>query len=260
MSDFIADIIVIAGTYDARQIISRLSQNNIKVAATVTTSFGRELIDRDSNVRVYEKVLSKEEMNEFILKSQVKCLIDASHPYAEVVSLNAMDLCKNANISYLRFERKVSKANSKKILYAKDYNEAAHIAKELPGNILLTTGSKTLDIFLKMGEDFVKRLYVRILPDSKVIAKCEEAGLSKGNIIAMKGPFSEEFNIDMLKHIDAKIMVTKDSGDIGGTDEKINAALKLDVITILIERPQINYEMKVSDIEEVVKWTKKMLE
>lgn len=33
----------------------------------------------------------------------------------------------------------------------------------------------------------------------------------------MEGPFSEELNYAMLKHVDAEYLVTKDSGSAGGS-------------------------------------------
>ena len=49
----------------------------------------------------------------------------------------------------------------------------------------------------------------------------------RGNIwFAMQGPYSEELNLAMLKHINAAYFVTKESGGAGGFEEKKKAAQK----------------------------------
>ena len=53
----------------------------------------------------------------------------------------------------------------------------------------------------------------------------------------MQGPFTVELNQALLKQINAKYMVTKDSGSNGGLDEKLEAAKKANAIPIVIGRP-----------------------
>ena len=53
----------------------------------------------------------------------------------------------------------------------------------------------------------------------------------------MQGPFSREFNIAMLRQIGAAWLVTKESGAVGGQDDKIEAALEAGAVPVVIERP-----------------------
>ncbi|MEG0712943.1 MAG: precorrin-6A/cobalt-precorrin-6A reductase, partial [Niameybacter sp.] len=52
-----------------------------------------------------------------------------------------------------------------------------------------------------------------------------------------QGPFSLEMNTALLKHVQAKYLVTKDAGDLGGMRDKMQAALDLGVEIICLERP-----------------------
>lgn len=54
-----------------------------------------------------------------------------------------------------------------------------------------------------------------------------------------------------------KHMVTKDSGDVGGTREKIQAAQESGVEVILVERPRIEYGNEFNEIEELVDYINK---
>lgn len=245
------EVLVIAGTADARQIIGRLSERNIKVAATVTTQFGSELLGSSRNVEVFEGKLDSKGMVQLISKMGIRCIIDASHPFALQASVNAIDASRQSGIPYLRFERSRTDTGGMELIKAKSFEEAAEIAVRIEGNILLTTGSNTIEIFTERISDYKDRLFARVLPDSKVILRCEKAGLSANNIFALKGPFTEGMNIEILKHCKARAMVTKDSGETGGTNEKLSAAFKLGVKVILVERPDIDYIQGVSSFEEV---------
>jgi len=54
----------------------------------------------------------------------------------------------------------------------------------------------------------------------------------------MQGPFSYEMNVAMLKQFNCSYLVTKNTGSVGGLDEKILAAQATDTKVILIDRPQ----------------------
>lgn len=251
-------VMLIAGTADAKEIIKRLLKTGANVVATVTTSYGKELLEEVKGLETIQGKMDSSEMLEFIDKHDIDCLVDASHPYAREASINAINAGREAKIPYIRFEREGIKLDSVNIIKVKDFKAAAIECSNFGGNILLATGSNNLNVFVEEIKDFKTRLFVRILPDSRMVQKCEEAGLTAGNIIAVKGPFSLEMNIEVLKHCKASVMVTKESGETGGTGEKLEAAKKLGIPVILIERPQIEYETKVSTVEEILEYVEKL--
>lgn len=253
------NIIVVAGTADARQVVEELSRLDVQVVATVTTSLGGHLLKQYEKVEVREGKLASEDMAKLIREKQAPCLVDASHPFAREASLNAIRACNEAGIVYLRFEREETEVGTCEVIRVKDYEEAVKALEGFDGNIFLTTGSNRLEAFVNMG-GFPERVFARVLPDSKVLAKCEALGLNARNILAMKGPFSEAMNIEMLKYCNASVLLTKDSGSTGGNDEKINAAGKLGIPVVMIERPEVEYGKKVGTVKEVVEFVKYILE
>ncbi|MBR3038905.1 MAG: precorrin-6Y C5,15-methyltransferase (decarboxylating) subunit CbiT, partial [Clostridia bacterium] len=62
-------------------------------------------------------------------------------------------------------------------------------------------------------------------------------GFSGKHLICMQGPFSEELNEATIRAIDAKILVTKDTGASGGFAEKIRAAKNCGATPVVIRRP-----------------------
>jgi len=84
---------------------------------------------------------------------------------------------------------------------------------------------------------FAERVYARVLPMDDSLRLCREVGLKPAHILAMQGPFSLELNTAMLRSVNAKYMVTKESGTAGGFEEKQAAAREAGVQLVVIGRP-----------------------
>ncbi|MCX7746406.1 MAG: precorrin-6A reductase [Clostridia bacterium] len=250
-------VLVIGGTSDARELILEILELNMEVIATVTTPFGAELLKERKGLTVLTGKLDAFHMENLIRDSGSKCVVDASHPYAAYVSENTIAAAKGAEVPYIRYERPGSDNGDLDVLRVLSFEEAAEKVKHMKGNLFLTIGSNHIPLFVTRISDYRERLFVRVLPDSKVIGKCEELGLTAGNIFAAKGPFSERMNMEMLKHCNAKVLVTKDSGDTGGTMEKISAAKKLGVKVVLVHRPDVEYSNLAGSFEEVIDFLRK---
>ena len=93
----------------------------------------------------------------------------------------------------------------------------------------------------------------RILPTAEVLTQCESLGLSPKQIIAMQGAFSTELNVELFKHANAEVIVTKNSGQIGGADTKLEAAKILNLPVVMIDKPKIFYPNLATTFDDVLK-------
>ena len=200
-------------------------------------------------------------------------VIDATHPYAAVVSENILTACAAAGVRCIRVEREDSGAgehgteSAQKALPERESTGAGGKASASEGatlhwvesieeaaawleqpdrssseaaqrpNILITTGSKELTPYTQIP-DFAARCYVRALPTVEALEKCQALGFRREHLILMQGPFSEEMNVAQLRYADAGYLVTKASGETGGFPEKCEAALALGVEVVCIGRPK----------------------
>ena len=78
---------------------------------------------------------------------------------------------------------------------------------------------------------------IRDSPLPGAITKCIDAGFSPSHVIGMQGPFTRELNEAMLRQVGAQWLVTKDSGTVGGTAEKIASAHDVGARCIVVARP-----------------------
>ena len=133
-------------------------------------------------------------MTALIQKHGMTCVIDASHPYAEEASKTAMAAAKTCGIPYIRYERPKEEFVSPLITEVEDYEEAAKLAQTHKGTIMLTTGSKTLEVFTKYLLQDDIRLICRMLPNLENMEKCNRLGVKQKDIVAIQDPISESLN------------------------------------------------------------------
>lgn len=246
-------VLVIAGTTDAKTVIERLLENKHDTAVTVTTRLGAGMLDEFKNLEIYQGKLNKDHITHLIRTLKPTCLIDASNPFSSEITRNAINVCKFEDLPYIRYERERLKyEDDPDITVVKNYGEACNVLINYEGNILLTLGSNKIEVFKKIP-DYSRRVYLRVLPDWKVLSKCESLGFSPKNIIAIKGPYNEALNIELFKYCQAEVLVTKESGNMGGVVDKINAAKKLGMKIILVDRIEEQCSYKFSSVVELLK-------
>ena len=228
-------ICVFAGTTEGRELVEFLSTQPVSVTACVATDYGETLLSPKENLTISAQRLTVIEMEELFGREQFNLVVDATHPYASVVTENIAAACKATGTEYLRLQRSGAVAPENAV-FAADIAEAVSYLNSVEGNLLLTTGSKELHKFTSI-KGFADRVYARVLPMEESLHLCESAGLKPAHILAMQGPFSKEMNVAMLKSVDAKFLVTKDSGSKGGFEEKQAAAREAGAKLVVIGRP-----------------------
>jgi precorrin-6A/cobalt-precorrin-6A reductase len=247
-------ILVLAGTSDARELAQKISEAGYPLLTTVVTESAAASIEA-VKLPVHIGRLTAQEMQNLIAEQGIRLLVDATHPFAEEASKNAMEAAQSSQVPYIRFERESQVyAQQPLITNVDDYAQAAEAAAQKGGVIMLTTGSKTLQIFAKrlLGQPDTT-LIARMLPRKDNMEKCEELGIEQKYIVAMQGPFSKELNKALYQQYNVTLMITKESGKVGAVDEKLEAALELGIETIVIGRPEIAYGTVFSDFGSVIK-------
>ena len=228
-------ICVFAGTTEGRKLVEFLSSQPVAVTACVATEYGETLLTPSENLTVSAHRLTEKEMERMLREEAFDLVVDATHPYAAVVTENIAAACAAAGIQYLRLLRE-GNAVPEGAVYVPDISHAVAFLNGTEGNILLTTGSKELSLYTKI-EDFPRRAYARVLPMDASLASCQAAGLAPAHIIAMQGPFSKELNVALLRAVHARYLVTKEGGDTGGFAEKAAAAEEAGATLVVVGRP-----------------------
>jgi precorrin-6A/cobalt-precorrin-6A reductase len=253
------DLLVIAGTSDARLVIEALVQKGARVLASVATEWGADLL-ADSGAVVVSGRRNTDAFIALMEQYNILRVLDCSHPYAVEVSKNVRQACKTLRLVYKRFDRSSELVGDQAVIRVSNREEAAQVVtsrldRHAPeAKIFLTTGSKDLAFY---AEAFDKdRLIARVIPTNRSLELCFDAGIRPDHIVAMQGPFNEELNVALFRHYRTGIVITKDSGAPGGYLEKITAAHKVGADCVVIARPseETGEDEHMTKIEEVLRW------
>lgn len=254
-------ILMLAGTSDARELALLIKAAGYSLLTSVVTDNAAKSLE-EAGLPVRTGRLAEAELAELVRTGGFTMIVDASHPFAEEASRNAMAAAIQSGVPYIRYEREsISYHNHPKIIFVDDYEQAAQVAAQKQGVIMLTTGSKTLKVFAdKLLGLPNTTLVARMLPRKDNMEKCEELGIEQKNIVAIQGPFTKELNTALYKQYNVTLMITKESGKAGAVDEKLQAALELGIETIMIGRPGLEYGIQHSDYAGVLQSMDQLLQ
>lgn len=228
-------IVIFGGTAEGRKLVEAAPSGDLKLHICVATEYGASLLPERENVMIHQGAMEENEMEAFLAETAPSYCLDATHPYAALVTKNVQKACLKLKIPYIRVFRE--EGNSGDFVSVESVAAAAEFLKGVSGNIFLTTGSKELDKYTVIP-DYKTRCFARVLPSVEVLEKCNTLGFFGRNLIAMQGPFSEEINYAMLRQTESEWMVTKNSGREGGYQEKCEAAIRAGVKIVVVERPE----------------------
>lgn len=233
---------IIGGTVETGELITRIG-SRMKVTVTVATDTGEELLNYDD---VVVGRMTGSEMEQFVQDRRVERIVDMSHPYAVDVSANARQTAARLKIPYLRYVRKAALAGDG--LWFQSLDECVSFIETVEGTVFFTTGSKYIQAFQRVRKQ--NRFVYRVLPVEESISLCRENGVTVKDIVAMLGPFSKEMNRVIFKSYRADLVVMKDSGAGSGMQEKLDACADLNILPVIIGRPE---EEGFTTIDEIVK-------
>ena len=226
---------ILGGTTEGRLLAEFFNESDVKADLYIATDYGEQFVKESGNVNVHRKRLDKEQMIDLFREKNYDFVIDATHPFAKIVSQNAKESAEYCSLKYYRIVRET--AINDGCTYFDRVEDIVSYLNGTEGNILLTTGSKDLDKFTAIN-NYQERIFLRILPMANSLKRALELDFTNKNIICMQGPFSEELNAAMINSIGAKFVVTKESAASGGFEEKVNACLKTGTECLVLKKPE----------------------
>lgn len=251
-------ILIFAGTTEGRTLMEKMKHFPVELFVSVATEYGKECLMQTTdimkdktgyhgkvqagNIHVIAGRMTKEEMAEYIKDQEIDAVIDATHPFATEVTKNIKEACEQRKTPYYRVLRRQDDPErtddaGNDVVYVSSVSEGVAWLKQTEGNILITTGSKELFKYKEIP-DYRERCFARVLSTKEAVEESVRTGFEGSHLIAMQGPYSFEMNVALLRHVNASYMITKESGSVGGFEEKARAAMELGVTLIVVERPK----------------------
>lgn len=234
---------MLGGTAEARELADALHER----AITVTTSLaGRVARPRlpSGEVRV-GGFGGPEALADWLREHKVRSVVDATHPFAERISLSTVTACAAANVPLLRLERPGWIARpGDRWTWVDDLDGAAAAIGSHHARVLLTTGRQGLSAFSDIDRAWF--LIRCIDPPQPPLPR-------QHDVILDRGPYTVAGELELIDRYQIDLVVTKDSGG-GLTVAKLDAARERRLPVIVVRRPARPSAETVTDVADAVAW------
>ena len=273
---------LIGGTSESSHLAVAIAQAGFACTISVTTETARSLYPDLPLLRVWVGRLDLAGMGQFLLAQNIVAVLDASHPYAVEVSRNAIAICSQFNLPYLRFQRPslVQKCKDElsplpitnyqfpitnfqfpitnyQLIHLDSFNTLV-TGNYLQGQrVLLTVGYQVLPLFRSWQAKAT--LFARLLPASNSIEAALAAGFTADKLFAMRPPIPADIEKALWQYWQISMVVTKASGKAGGEDIKRRLAAELGISLVIIDAPVVDYPQVTSDVGEAIEFCRKYL-
>ncbi|MEM0906948.1 MAG: cobalt-precorrin-6A reductase [Pseudomonadota bacterium] len=216
-------VLLLGGTEEARHLQREMLAAGHEVVLSLA---GRTRSARQSGARVggFGGVIP---MANAIRRGGFCVLIDATHPFAAIISPNAKRAARMASVPYLRLERPAWTAQEGD--HWQNVVSLADAAAAIPPSTraFLTVGAGGI-------APFVQRRDVQFVV--RAIEPPHLAGRSDVKVIRARGPFATADERALFQNEAITVLVTKNAGGTA-TRAKLAAARELGVNVIMIARP-----------------------
>ena len=231
-------ILILGGTTEGRIAAETLEEAGKEFYYSTKTE-GQEVILRHG-IRL-TGALDKIDMTEFCRKHTIKLIIDAAHPFAEVLHHTISEVSRELCIPTVRFERfypPIENSENKLIHHTDSFEEAVQL---LNGNkaikrLLALTGVQSIGKLRSFWENPEHECYCRIIDKESSREIVRKEGFPEERILYYDS--EADFNA-VLQRIKPDAILTKESGVTGGTQEKIKGALEEETDIYIISRPEL---------------------
>ena len=209
-------VLLFGGTGEGRALAEWMVARDIPHTVCVATEYGETLLPAGAEAHVGR--MDSGEMEALMRAGGYSLAVDATHPYAVEVTEHIRAAAEAAGLPVLRLVRQPD--GGELCRRAKDMAGAADMLEQMPGHVLLTTGSKELHHFARPG--LAERCYPRVLPMAD----------------------------SLLRQYHIQTLVTKDTGGYGGFREKAEAAREAGCALLVVERPRRETGLTLEEIQK----------
>ena len=181
----------------------------------------------------------------YLEEGRTDLLVDATHPFAVVISSHAADACAGTGVPRLVLSRPAWKPEpGDRWLDAADLEEAAARLPGLARRVFLATGPRAVEAFARCsGVWFLVRAFSP--PTCRL-------PLSDFEALVQRPPFTREGETALMTRWSINALVTKNSG--GPTDAKLAAARDLRLPVVMVQRPPPPPGDHVHTVTDAMRW------
>ncbi|MGI8576281.1 MAG: cobalt-precorrin-6A reductase [Egibacteraceae bacterium] len=236
-------ILILGGTAEARELAAELHGQGHHVITPLAGRVARPRLPV-GEVRI-GGFGGPEALAAWLLSNEIAAVVDATHPFAERTSANAVQAAEQAGVPLLRLERPGwTEGLGDRWHWVDDLDQAAVLVPQLGIRVLLTTGRQGLPAFASVSDAW---FLIRCVdpPDDPLPPRRE--------VLLDRGPYTLGGELALIDDHGIDIVVTKDSGG-EHTRAKLDAARARGLPVIVLRRPPPLEVDTVAWVDEVAAW------
>lgn len=230
-----ARILLVGGTSETRPVAEVLLAAGHEVLVSQATEVELDLPE-DPRLALRRGRLDRDGFRQLVGEGAISHVVDASHPFAVDLHRELDRVCAALGIPRIRYERPATPPPPG-VEIAPDHSRAALAATAHGLPILLTTGSRHLAPYAEAARLAGLPLFARVLPGEESDRACRAVELPFTRIEFARGPFSVEQTRTLLRRWGIGVLVAKDGGTASGLVERLEAARREGVNSVLVRRP-----------------------
>lgn len=178
--------------------------------------------------------MNAEEMECFCRDHAIKLLIDAAHPFAQVLHQTIEKVSKCLQIPVIRYERRYP-PRDEDLIWCDSYADAIH-QMENKGiqRLLALSGANTLAPLRPYWRSHTT--WFRILEREESLSLAEKQGFPQERLVFYR---EGEDELKLLEQLHPDAILTKESGFSGYFTDKVNAARQFGIPVFVVKRPAL---------------------
>ncbi|HNP56343.1 MAG TPA: cobalt-precorrin-6A reductase [Gordonia sp. (in: high G+C Gram-positive bacteria)] len=240
-------VLILGGTGEARALASLLVADGVSVVSSLA---GRVRNPRlpDGEVRI-GGFGGVEGMVAWLRENQPHAVVDATHPFAQQISRNAVEACAEVGVPLVRLVRPAweAQAGDDWTIVEDIVGAARAVAGGNAARVLLTTGRQDADAFA--GIDSAWFLIRVVDPPTGPLPPHHR-------IVRSRGPYGLDDERTLMADEKIDLLVTKNSGG-ELTRAKLIAARELGIPVVMVARPVEPCGNVVTSVEEAANFGRK---
>lgn len=238
------NILILGGTSEARDLSILVRKENIKAVisyAGVVKKIAKQPLPKRTG-----GFGGADGLAEYIINEKITHLIDATHPFANTISENAILAAKKTGVLFTTLERDPWEPEAgDHWTTVKTIESAINLLNGPPERVFLAIGRQEIKGFFRNRHHFY---LLRMIEDTPINFEIPDF-----EVIHDKGPFKYEADKQILLKYNITKIISKNSGG-SGSRAKIEAARDLNIPVIMIERPSVSPRSIFNNPDEVLKW------
>ena len=238
-------ILILGGTTEAAALVRRLADRpdhdvTLSLAGRTTAPIALPVRTRIGGFGGAEGLAAH------LREHRIAALIDATHPFARIISRNAAAASREAGVPLLAVRRPAwARAPGDDWREVDSVPDAVPALGEVPKRVFLTVGRLELAAFAAAPQH---RYLVRTIePVGDALPGIDVTA------IEARGPFGAEDEAALMRAHGVEILATKNSGG-AATYGKIAAARSLGLPVVIVRQPALPEVAQVSRIDDVLGW------